>query len=863
MFIPLLTQRATAQYTWVVEVVDFGNMEPSGPHGLKEPSLALDSQGWPHVAYFDAWNQSLKYAFKDASGWHTETVDRADCFPPDFEGPSLALDSLDQAWIAYGAAATPCDASWDVRLARWNGAVWDIQTVDPPGTVAGWQPSLDLDALDRPRIAFFANMMTDPEVWYAEWDGASWQYESVVAGDFLSRMPHPRVISLKLDSRGNPGLAYAQTADYTNLSYYYRNGGAWNWQRVDMTATADVDCVSLAFDSRDFPSISYAHAGGEQLRYARWSGSQWILDFPTTFGLTGAESSLAIDSRDEPHISYNHAAAWTGGSDVPDYAYYVRKSGGLWIWPETPDPTEVGWGPSLALDSHDLPHIAWLYGAPRDGAELRYAYVPWVDTKPPASNVLPIAPYWNGGPVQAVATDESGVANITLWYRHSADNSTWESWTQYSTLISPPWTWSFAFPGGEGYYEYFSTAVDILGNVEPPPAFADAIEGYDITPPVSTARHISPYWQRGPSVVVDATAMDSLSGVANVSLLFSYAGDNVTWDAWSSFGTRTAPLWSWSFPFPDGEGYYRFFTTARDVAGNVEATKTLPEALAAYVVRAPVTTLAVGSPNYTSAITYVKSSTPVGLTVVDSGGTGIARTQFRIDGADWTDYSDEFTMAGEGGHLIEWYSEDNAGNVEATRDRTLVVDDTPPVLSISPDSSRVSAGAMFAIAASDGQGCGVAVLEYRIDNGSWIPYSHPFALTDGWHDVRYKSWDHLNNSVEKILIVEVVPTGVDVIVNYKPIVAVIFAIILLVAGVWSSKRRPWKGGKDRMAVAKAFLITSLPFVLAESVTGIVSFSTGAFSIPPVVGIGTAVDLSILLLGILVPLLRLMSKRIEK
>jgi hypothetical protein len=51
--------------------------------------------------------------------------------------------------------------------------------------------------------------------------------------------------------------------------------------------------------------------------------------------------------------------------------------------------------------------------------------------------------------------------------------------------------------------------------------------------------------------------------------------------------------------------------------------------------------------------------------------------------------------------------------------------------------------------------------------------------------------------------------------SLEPLVAV-FAIILAVVSPWSSKRRPWIGGKDRMTVAKGFLVASLPFVLAEA-----------------------------------------------
>jgi ABC-type transporter Mla maintaining outer membrane lipid asymmetry permease subunit MlaE len=52
----------------------------------------------------------------------------------------------------------------------------------------------------------------------------------------------------------------------------------------------------------------------------------------------------------------------------------------------------------------------------------------------------------------------------------------------------------------------------------------------------------------------------------------------------------------------------------------------------------------------------------------------------------------------------------------------------------------------------------------------------------------------------------------------------------------------------------------MPFVLAEVVTGIVSLFTGHLSIPPAAGVGTAVDIAILVTGILVIVLRLLKAR---
>ena len=93
-----------------------------------------------------------------------------------------------------------------------------------------------------------------------------------------------------------------------------------------------------------------------------------------------------------------------------------------------------------------------------------------------------------------------------------------------------------------------------------------------------------------------------------------------------------------------------------------------------------------------------------------------------------------------------------------------------------------------------------------------------------------------------------------------PDVAVMFAVTLLVAGIWSSKRKLWKGGKDRMAVLKALMIASMPFVLAEAATGVVPFFTGQLSIPPPFGAGTVLDAAILVAGLSVALVREMRMR---
>jgi hypothetical protein len=297
--------------------------------------------------------------------------------------------------------------------------------------------------------------------------------------------------------------------------------------------------------------------------------------------------------------------------------------------------------------------------------------------------------------------------------------------------------------------------------------------------------------------------------------------------------------------FLPAEGVHTIEWRSLDWAGNLEDVSSMD-----LIVddTPPATAILIGEPKYLTGGIYVNSSTPLTLSAID-GGVGSNSTFYRLWGGSWSqwrDYSTSFNLAGrDGTWYVEFLSFDYLGNMEALQNETLILDDTPPVTTISP-------AVPFTLAATD-SGCGLNVTMYRIDSGSWTVYTGNFALSEGEHTIYYYSIDNLGNVEQERSLVVRPPVEVEV--NYKPIVALIFAVILLVAGIWSSKRRPRKGGKDRTAVMKAFMMTSMPFVLAEAATGISSYVTGQLSIPPALGFGTAVDLGVLMAGLVVALAR--------
>ena len=180
------------------------------------------------------------------------------------------------------------------------------------------------------------------------------------------------------------------------------------------------------------------------------------------------------------------------------------------------------------------------------------------------------------------------------------------------------------------------------------------------------------------------------------------------------------------------------------------------------VVSGPVTNLVVGAPNYTAAETYVTSATPLSFSVLDQSGAGIRSTTYRVALSPWVNYTatGPFTLAGEGPHVVEWSSEDFAGNVEGVSSATLIVDDTPPTTTLTIGEPKYLVGGTFvngttpiALVPADGGATpvGLGPMSFRVWSGawsSWATYGSPFVSSgaDGVRHVEYASTDLLGNA---------------------------------------------------------------------------------------------------------------------
>ncbi len=301
-----------------------------------------------------------------------------------------------------------------------------------------------------------------------------------------------------------------------------------------------------------------------------------------------------------------------------------------------------------------------------------------------------------------------------------------------------------------------------------------------------------------------------------------------------------------------GDGTHVIEWRSEDFAGNVE-----PIATATLLLddSPPTTSLAVGTPKSLVGGTFVNATTSLTLASTDGGITavGVDTTSFRIWGGTWsawTPYGSPFTLTGtDSVRYVEYRSADRLGNREAARNTTLVLDNTPPTTTLSPAIGPYTNTTDFSLSATDA-GSGVSLTEVRIDGGAWAPYAGVFVLTTENRNISYRSSDRLGNmetELTRAILVEGSPPPAPG--NWKPFVALAFASILAVVGAWAARRVPWHAGSRRRL--RAFAFTAMPFIVGEVLTGIGSFFTRFLAVPPILGVGTAVDVAILVAGILV------------
>ncbi|MBN1934581.1 MAG: hypothetical protein JW934_07940 [Anaerolineae bacterium] len=235
--------------TWITQTIT-----PTGcyDHPLSGLSMSLDSSGYPHIAYHyftpSYWpyvGGHLNYIAYDGSQWNEQNIDQGQQKIAVGAYPSLALDSNGLPHIGYSRQDYIGDSD-SVLYAYFANSTWTTQIVESSNNT-GWYVSLTLDTADRPHISYYDGAFNALK--YAWYDGTIWHKE-VVTNTYVND------IALALDTSNRPHIVFdTQHFNDYKLVYAWHNGTNWQFEIVSNERALG---VSMVLDSQDKPHIGYS-----------------------------------------------------------------------------------------------------------------------------------------------------------------------------------------------------------------------------------------------------------------------------------------------------------------------------------------------------------------------------------------------------------------------------------------------------------------------------------------------------------------------------------------------------------------------------------------------------------------------------
>jgi hypothetical protein len=128
-------------------------------------------------------------------------------------------------------------------------------------------------------------------------------------------------------------------------------------------------------------------------------------------------------------------------------------------------------------------------------------------------------------------------------------------------------------------------------------------------------------------------------------------------------------------------------------------------------------------------------TSPVTVTLTPSDATsGVASTQYKVDGASsWTSGT-SVLVSGDGDHTVQYYSTDNAGNAESIKTVHVKIDGTNPVTTDDAPTAWQTSGVTVHLTPTDATS-GVASTEYNLDGAGWTSGTSVAVSGDGAHTI--------------------------------------------------------------------------------------------------------------------------------
>ena len=122
----------------------------------------------------------------------------------------------------------------------------------------------------------------------------------------------------------------------------------------------------------------------------------------------------------------------------------------------------------------------------------------------------------------------------------------------------------------------------------------------------------------------------------SVAFSYRYSADGMTWGTWTSIGTDadSADGWSIGFSYPEGYGYYAFYSVATDADGNVEEAPVRADASVRYISGTNTAPNQASDPSIADGSGVVDGNAWLTVTVSDSDNDPVDVCFYTASGAE-------------------------------------------------------------------------------------------------------------------------------------------------------------------------------------------------------------------------------------
>lgn len=312
-------------------------VDTQGPVG-KYCSLEIDSDTHFYISYHHK-DQGLKFAWHDGTNWTIEVVD-----------PGQNVGLYTSLKLRGGKLYISYYAQGKLKLATKDEADWTIEVVDASADDVGKYSKLQLDENDNPLIAYYD--ATNADVKLARFDGTAWQIETVDSDGDVGRFVElaywqPFIFLFYYDfTNGDLKMAYKGEAGSWQIKSIYTDGDVGTWPSA---CVSPMGHIHLAFQDEGRQNLIYGYLDDVT--------TNWQFEKVDTEGFVGANANMLL-KEGKPLIIYQD-------QDNCDVKQSIRSAKG-WSRSAILSDGPFGFWMSAELDRADQVHFCHFYVVKED-----------------------------------------------------------------------------------------------------------------------------------------------------------------------------------------------------------------------------------------------------------------------------------------------------------------------------------------------------------------------------------------------------------------------------------------------------------------------------------------------------------------